>query len=672
MTAEKLNVKAHEVGLTSESSKLLYSCADLEGHLGKDGRFYLLDFSRAFPPFDNCQVTNDTSQSNPHLYRIFRPEFIKNYPIPLCSDTFSGFVANHNPKDHIQEIKEATHYLLYDLIPNYAKQLNSSQNNYSEMLTIKQSLHKKGINMYFMGILRGHISDSKVKKYLLIEMIARSIKHEINCRLRTKLKELRIALQRPLICHIVDYLNLVFGQSKESSVYWNTILKDKINLNYPHALSKSELDSNFDLKSHIDTFEDICLLLKIVSRFNLFKWSSLAEKEFTTNRLAFTYNKPIDETDIEDLCVHTKHIGLVSTSMGLYLKDKALMKTGANSTRLYEAAIEKFEEALLCSADKITMREIAHVYELLNMNTIAEKYYKDAIDTDTKDGINHFRYALFLDRNNRLEDADQYYLKSLELRPDDVVILKCYGEFLYRHNHKEEASKFFNLAKTYSKASSIKTDIIYENERRTVFGQLFSKSNLLMTDTRSAWSNNKDIPMRLNEVDLPNMDWQWIDDWNVDCSSSTILVDSEGWSYALHFNSSEWYPKPSPLTYVRRRRWKRTRKCKDDIKVSDNIQATFAELYTIPKMYVNTKITKILKYIKRSKSFENIDEFNIIVKQGFLGNIHYFTSINLLLNLEKQGAFIQNWKKRFFVLQKGSLSYYAKEVNNNVNILLNI
>lgn len=29
---------------------LLYSAADVEGHQGYDGRFYLLDFSRTFPP----------------------------------------------------------------------------------------------------------------------------------------------------------------------------------------------------------------------------------------------------------------------------------------------------------------------------------------------------------------------------------------------------------------------------------------------------------------------------------------------------------------------------------------------------------------------------------------------------------------------------------------------
>jgi len=31
-------------------SKMLYGPGDIEGHLGRDGKFYLLDFSRLFPP----------------------------------------------------------------------------------------------------------------------------------------------------------------------------------------------------------------------------------------------------------------------------------------------------------------------------------------------------------------------------------------------------------------------------------------------------------------------------------------------------------------------------------------------------------------------------------------------------------------------------------------------
>lgn len=44
---EILNLKGHFAG-PEEDRKLIYSCTDIEGHKGKDGRFYLLDFARYY------------------------------------------------------------------------------------------------------------------------------------------------------------------------------------------------------------------------------------------------------------------------------------------------------------------------------------------------------------------------------------------------------------------------------------------------------------------------------------------------------------------------------------------------------------------------------------------------------------------------------------------------
>lgn len=44
---ERLNLKAHTI-----SGVELFGPADMEGHLGEDGRFYSCDFSRLFPPED--------------------------------------------------------------------------------------------------------------------------------------------------------------------------------------------------------------------------------------------------------------------------------------------------------------------------------------------------------------------------------------------------------------------------------------------------------------------------------------------------------------------------------------------------------------------------------------------------------------------------------------------
>lgn len=42
---KQLNLCPHNVG-----GKIMAACGDIEGHLGKDGKYYLLDFARTFPP----------------------------------------------------------------------------------------------------------------------------------------------------------------------------------------------------------------------------------------------------------------------------------------------------------------------------------------------------------------------------------------------------------------------------------------------------------------------------------------------------------------------------------------------------------------------------------------------------------------------------------------------
>jgi len=45
-----LNLKGHYVEPINGEKELLYGPVDLEGHLGKDGRYYIIDTARLFPP----------------------------------------------------------------------------------------------------------------------------------------------------------------------------------------------------------------------------------------------------------------------------------------------------------------------------------------------------------------------------------------------------------------------------------------------------------------------------------------------------------------------------------------------------------------------------------------------------------------------------------------------
>lgn len=118
---KKLNLKPHLCGMTLESSKLMYSCVDLEGHMGLDNRLYLLDFSRAMPP-----VTPSRSKPNSHLFEMFRAEFVAKNPVPLCSDAYSRFTFGQADfLEHNKEVDDAMGKLFSVDIPQVTKKKKS-------------------------------------------------------------------------------------------------------------------------------------------------------------------------------------------------------------------------------------------------------------------------------------------------------------------------------------------------------------------------------------------------------------------------------------------------------------------------------------------------------------------------------------------------------------------
>lgn len=62
-------------GASVGALKTLFGPVDIEGHIGTDNRKYVIDLARVFPPTyeDNVRET--------YLYRVFRPEFVRNYQV---------------------------------------------------------------------------------------------------------------------------------------------------------------------------------------------------------------------------------------------------------------------------------------------------------------------------------------------------------------------------------------------------------------------------------------------------------------------------------------------------------------------------------------------------------------------------------------------------------------
>jgi len=261
--SQMLNLKAHYGG-TQKPPVLLYSATDIEGHIGFDGRFYLIDFSRTFPP-----TYPDDNVQGGHLFQLFRPEFLKGHHKPLCSDAFSGFIKHDNDRSvHHNEVKEASHRLLIELIPRLSNRLKwmikESLNNgtlLSGDVHIPEQFHRQGINMRWIGHMLLIIDDRDACFVLLIEAIARVLKNDLRRRLREAMKKYNQPLSAPYMDLTTKFLNMVFGSESElgpeynSEEFWNVTVQKELAskfyiLNIPSVLTNRNNSNNSSTSSN--------------------------------------------------------------------------------------------------------------------------------------------------------------------------------------------------------------------------------------------------------------------------------------------------------------------------------------------------------------------------------------------------------------------------------------
>ena len=63
-------------------------------------------------------------------------------------------------------------------------------------------------------------------------MIARCIKNNLRWKLREKMKLIALPLEEPYRRLVIDYFNLVFGNTRISEEYWNQWLKKDLEVNF--------------------------------------------------------------------------------------------------------------------------------------------------------------------------------------------------------------------------------------------------------------------------------------------------------------------------------------------------------------------------------------------------------------------------------------------------------
>jgi hypothetical protein len=62
---------------------------------------------------------------------------------------------------------------------------------------LTEAVHRKGVNMRYIGLVRRHMSDLDSRTLLLVEMCARVVKNKICKLLRRRVRQLRVPLEEP-------------------------------------------------------------------------------------------------------------------------------------------------------------------------------------------------------------------------------------------------------------------------------------------------------------------------------------------------------------------------------------------------------------------------------------------------------------------------------------------
>ncbi|KYR00520.1 Histidine kinase A [Tieghemostelium lacteum] len=466
--ARILNLKGHMVG--RDQQKLLYSCGDIEGHVGLDGKAYLLDFARVFPP--QMKIIENAPPS--HLYELIRPELVKSNPKPLSSDALTGWGKfDQMAPEHNYEVKEASFRLLLKVIPDFAKTIDIMDNSEKRELHLTQELHRVGINCRHLGMIRRNVTCKSMRKTLLSEIMARTMKCEIMSNFRSKMKTADTPSEEPFKEVVVSYMNKIFKfDDKDGKKTWPKSLKKSIEkkflgtfqvkgknyvtLQYDQFNSKLEEDSmkRYIRGNHIYDVEQEFFVDCVDVQYVMKRFSQLTGVGLTSRALRELMKHDgirLVQSDVKRMKAKVKAHHLVEFAEGMVLWDEAKLEKSRENIEGPFCPMTSFNNG--GTTDRITDRLMG----------LADDHFRSALSVSPHSGEVSSQWAMMLVERARMAresvplDADAYYNAAEEKLRNSVFdggkpkislenVLLEYSEFLCVWGTKDELELDMNDA----------------------------------------------------------------------------------------------------------------------------------------------------------------------------------------------------------------------------------
>lgn len=258
LVAASMNIMGHRVGT---SDHVIYGPGDIECHLGTDGKFYVIDFSRFMP----CQPVDKTSARGSFLHKLLRPELVSMSPVPLSPDAYSSMQREGGVE--CRRAVQQCYAMLENQLASFVVDFSRSDDDFfspkmssaalsrkehdvqlhlSMLETLEQDLHARGINIRCLGRLRAMMpadnlprSKCNVLRVLIIaECLARVWKSQLRHLWRDTMEGERLPADEPFRRVTAQFLNLLCAVN---TPYWQTDLRAMLQAKFPLLLSPEEM-----------------------------------------------------------------------------------------------------------------------------------------------------------------------------------------------------------------------------------------------------------------------------------------------------------------------------------------------------------------------------------------------------------------------------------------------
>lgn len=312
---EHLNLRKHLVG---KQRVPIVGPGDIEGHLGTDGRYYLLDFARLMPPETPLPDEDGHIDGRGVFFRMLRPELVRSFRVPLSSDTFTGWgMYDENRVAYELDVREATDLMINERVPAVAAEISqlyevetgncvdftpAHLQQILEQLNLVARMHARGVNLRHLGRIRDKMTSSKGRKLLLSLALSRAFKSRLRRQMRKSVqKQTHAGASSESACKdvVVEFFNTVLGHTSKSHNFWRVGIKETLKSKFPFILTEAESDEDYNL------LDAGCIKLTIMLCFKLglvrfpTAVTEAIFKDYTAVRLL--------ETDILDIPAIIKH-----------------------------------------------------------------------------------------------------------------------------------------------------------------------------------------------------------------------------------------------------------------------------------------------------------------------------------------------------------------------------